>query len=733
MTSSQKRVDRALAWRETLPEGRRPSRQDVEIAARLHVTQLPVMTRILWEDQRALGRCFSELAAVLDREEDSQPSPSERAPAQAPPATRSTRAPQPAAALMSWIESLRANGDDVPIDEKLTLRLTGIRTEDELYRITVESADRRRWREFLRHNGAALASVLGLEPSDSPGAPAPAAQTQRRTGATSPDGFTGGNQPTNQMAPNQITFPTSETDGIALAWKSPADDAEVLIYRVVARLDTFAWDLDLSDKSRMVATTFDTTAVDPQPFTGAKRYYSVFMNTGPTEAAARASQPVLWAEGVAIQPVHDAQIGTTGRRVSGRWTVSAQIDRVEVLRVPVQDPPLQADVYDTEYVISGTQHGQNLDGFTDEDVPSGRWEYRIYACASANGTMQRSPLVRSFQTIATELPVAKDLTVDVADEDRFLISWLPLTDPGLTVRIHKRLEQPPAGVSDRTLDAAGLERIGFSGTAITDPERLVNGRAQVESPWLPGEDRVYFTAVTAAKGLDQYRVGQTVVRNRVGEVRHLELVERVDEQFLTFAWPDGAGVVKVFRSSPDLASDSTDLSKLVELAELTPTTHAQFGGVHLNLLPSDGAVLHVVGLSYNESRPTQGPPARVRYHGLVRIHYAFESVTKPVRQGWFRKVDQVTGKKLVATARDNITGSLPLVLVHNQERLPLHQDDGQRVPYAQTTLQPEAPQVRIELPTEALPGYLRLFLDLPEQEQEKYAVIDPPLTQLWHG
>ena len=57
------------------------------------------------------------------------------------------------------------------------------------------------------------------------------------------------------------------------------------------RLNLRIWRQDgPDDKGRLVATTFDNRAVDGEPFAGAKRFYAVFVNVGPTEAAARGSR-----------------------------------------------------------------------------------------------------------------------------------------------------------------------------------------------------------------------------------------------------------------------------------------------------------------------------------------------------------------------------------------------------------------------------------------------------------
>lgn len=731
MSTSGQRVTRALEWWATLPADLRPTRQDVEVAARLRVTQLPVMVRMLWEDQPALGRYFADLAAIVSADVTGAVETPVQKVIPTPPA-QTPRAPTAPASffdLESWIKGLRDRGHEVPIDDGLAAKLQELETEDELHRVTVTARDRRKWRDFLRQYGSELGSVLGLEPSENPPSSATAPSPVHSTGVTSREGFTGGIEVRyTSSVPRRMSFPPSETAGNLLTWEAPPEDGQVRIYRVVARPDTTPWDLDLGERGRLVASTFDKSALDDEPLTGARRFYAVFVNTGPTEAEARASQPELWAEGTAIPPVHSAQISSSGRRVSGRWTVSSEIDRVEILRVPVQDPPVSTGVYDTDFLISGHERGENLDGFADEDVPSGRWEYRLYACAEVNGTTERSSVVTSTQTIATELPVVRDLRVDIINGDRFVISWTPLADPALSVRIHKRLDPPPPELADRTIDGANLARNGFTAnTAITDPERLLEGRAQVESTWLRGEDRVYFTAITVPKNTDQYRVGQPVVCNRAGEVRHVQLVERVDEQFLSFAWPDGAGIVKVYQGNSDQGVDPSDLSALPEVAELTPEMHRQRGGLHLRPLPAEGAVLYVVGLSFNDGRPTQGPPAIVLYPGLVRIEYSVGSETRQVRQG-FRKVEQESAHYI--DVRANVDVSVALVLVRNAERLPLHQHDGEPGSSGVVRLQRGLPHRLTTIEPGTIQGFLRLFVDVPDLQQEKYAITDPPLSQL---
>ena len=273
----------------------------------------------------------------------------------------------------------------MPIDDDLAATLTEIRTEDELCttrRHRTRSPPVARLPARVRSGpllGARARAVRDYVRSRSASRRRCVPSAQRRPRG-SPAARTSS---TPRRRPRRIGLSPSESEGILLTWgpirrRRPGAD---LPRRGSLRHDALGPRSRRSGPPRR-ARPSTATAVDTEPFTGANRFYAVFVNAGPTEAAARASRPVLWAEGTAIQPVHGAQISTTGRRVSGRWTVSPRPSRVEILRVPVQDPPIPAGVYDTDYVISGTRPGENLDGFSDEDVPSGSWEYRLYACAA---------------------------------------------------------------------------------------------------------------------------------------------------------------------------------------------------------------------------------------------------------------------------------------------------------------------------------------------------------------
>lgn len=730
MNASERRAARAGAWWDALPDAGRPSRQDVEVAARLGVVDVRVMVRMLWQDQASLGRYFAELAAIV-RSDDEAPIPevavtdvhAEVSEEQAEVADEMT-----SDALTRWIASLREQGTVVPIDDAVLASLLEVRSEDDLQQVVVNSRLRRQWRTFLQVHGSTLANVLGLEPSTVAHSRPTGSGTGDLRGSTSSEGFTGGVEPVETSGlGHPISFAATSAE-VRLEW-APVQSAEgVRIFRVVASSQTIPWRLELGPHERLVETTFDSSAVDREPAVDGMRHYAVFMNEGSTEAKARSAPPILFAEGSTIAPVRDTHVTSSGRRVSARWVAPSGCDRVEVLRM--RPGQVAEDIYDPDSLVSGESLSDNLTGFVEEDVPWGTWEYRIYACATSNGRTYRSSPEVSVHSLEAEMPMVTDLRVDLVAGDQFEITWAPLDDDDFSVRIYKSDKPVTDGQAVRTVDGSSLQRLGFTDW-LTAQERPFRERRGVAAAWEPDEHRVYFTAVTVPKnphpGLELYGIGTTVPCNRATAVNHAQIVERVDEQFLSFAWPPGAGVVKVYLGSADVEVDPSDLSTLLELAEVTPGKHRTIGGVHLKPLPADGAKIYVVGVSFSGSRPTHGPPATVRYPGLSRISYEVHPVQSGVRRG-FRKVMQETGREVTVTAHSDV--QVPLVLVAAREHLPLHHEDGERLAAETVHLRRGASQVLAAFDLEAEYEYVRMFVELPPNQQEKYAVLDPPLAQL---
>jgi hypothetical protein len=82
-----------------------------------------------------------------------------------------------------------------------------------------------------------------------------------------------------------------------------------------------------------------------------------------------------------------------------------------------------------------------------------------------------------------------------------------------------------------------------------------------------------------------------------------------------------------------------------------------------------------------------------------------------------------SGHAMVSTPR--------LVLVHNEQRLPLDPHDGRQILVAQGPTHPGQWTVLERFDAEpSKPGFFRLFADVDPAQPRQFAVLDPPLDYL---
>jgi hypothetical protein len=518
---------------------------------------------------------------------------------------------------------------------------------------------------------------------------------------------------------HSILISAGEPDQVVLTWPE-VPGGQFAHFKVIAGV---AGKVPQLFDGNVVGETELVRFIDEQPVYGnGRRHYAVWAYVGSDAGAARKAQPVLWARGTALQPIQRLEMSVTGDDVSGTWEAAPGTDRVEVYRLAVpHDVPL-TQVPESS-LQSGELNGQNLTGFLDADLPAGEYEFRFYAFATVDGKHLRSVPIRRTATVRVPVPQIEDLLVELVEEPKptFDISWTPPLGQGCSVEIHLRGDEPPPGIQGRELDADALERNGFtvqsrqSFPQIPRPE----GRVGIALEWPHGLDRVYVTPVTKLGA--GYRVGLTQVRNRAGSITEAKIVERVDEQFLTFNWPSGADFVAVHRGSLDAgASDWTTWPRILQIVQ---RRHDRMGGLHLPPLPAGGCLLALVGLAFHDGQETPGEVTVLRYSGLTRLKYKLEEVF--TTEGRWRKTEVSAGWQLLIKA--DRTVEVPLVLVRRKERLPLHHLDGYEV--RRGSVRVEAGETRtvwsgLQRGTE-LSGFVRLFINVGDEEQLRYAVLDP--------
>lgn len=752
-------VQRVRRWYDALPEETRPHWEDIEVVVRLGVTTTAAAQRLLWNNPEALAQRFDALQAVIRPQESAVDSSGSTAQAGEPalPQAPSTSAHAPSggtdtllkqARVLAWLETLRLEGIKVDLSPDIVEQVSTASSLAQLRGLLP--------RELVRRRGDELAMILGIgrqgPDRQSPipgnkreggrGAPAPVpvpsegrhdSEAAAPSGLASADGFAPFTN-WSSAAQTDVRFSASAGEGIGLSWEAPVDGERVHIYRVTARDD---YEPASPDESRLIAVTYDSAATDTAVFTTAKRHVAVWRHRGADDRLARASQADLWAAGTCVLPARNIRITVVDGQVAGTWTVADGVDHVEILRMPEADAV--TDNYNLRYRISGEEPKANLFGFEDHPGP-GNWVYRIYACASHNDRPLRSPMIERTVTVAAILPRVTDLQVTSApgDPDLYTLSWTKPVLPNAWVEIYRHREPLQAGIESRVLDRDAMNRYGLTEDTLVNQQAIEReGRMVMERvPWPAGVPRIHFTAVTKSGDGRQFQIGDTETRNRAGELTHARLVERVDEQFVTFSWPQGADFVQVYQGARHAQVD--DVSALACVVDLSQQKYERLGGAHLpHPLPSSGCSIHLVGVSYQEGRPSRGPVCSIDYPGLARIQYSLERhhPPEPVKRGLFGRKSSVPPGPVppsLSVRSDRDLDELMLALVHHRTRLPLYPGDGEKILEGPVSLRADQKvTLKAQLP-ELLDrgGFVRLFVIVPEAASEQFAVLDPPVQQL---
>lgn len=532
----------------------------------------------------------------------------------------------------------------------------------------------------------------------------------------------------------QLSVTGLEDGSLSLAWTPSATQASTF-FRVVTDEGQIVFSPDFAE---CLAVTQERSLVDSRPFTRAERYVTVWMNTGPTDAAAYAAQPTLVGATSVVAPPTDVLVQAMGGRVTGTWGVKPGITAVHVTRSP---RGTATAAYEERYRIRAAE--PNLKGFEDNDCEPGQsYDYRFYAAIERDGWVFFSDPVIRTETVAVALAPVTDLTADA----RITASGTVTVDLSWTaprvglVQIYVTADGPAAGAELLDVPTAALSGpdVGLTANAmVVQPTGLREGRTRLEGlPWPDGLARVFYTPVTVVGNLA--RIGTSKILSNVGSVdpTELRIVQRVDWQRLTFAWPHGATEVIVFTGHEGVALAADPTQWPVPTSEITLARYKAEGGLRFESpLPARGCDVHVVGTTYYANKRVHGLPTTVRYAGLLRIDYRLFGGANSVKTKLMRGSGS---RNLEIRSKDDVGHSptLRLVLVYHPERLPLSAKDGEPLVLFQGEVQISnrtgvwAPVAPIALDRKQKGGYLRLFADVPPAHAAQVAILDPPLHEL---
>jgi len=475
---------------------------------------------------------------------------------------------------------------------------------------------------------------------------------------------------------------------------------------------------------------------DERPFTGPVRHVQVWVHAGSDRESAATAEPVQHAVCVVVARVTDARVREDGRSVVGQWRVPPGVTSVEVLRVP-RERARRDGHSGPEYRLTPLRPFVN--GFVDDGAERGRrYIYEMSVEVEIEGMRHRSDPTKVEVAVSAVLTPVTDLRIEENPDDRSVVDLVWTTPAAGNVRIFRTRQSPAAGVTERTVTVADLPaaRLTEEADVARPVEDHPDGTSRmVGVPWLQGWTSAYLTPVTILG--DQAAVGPSTLAYRLIEVRHAEIVERTHRQIVTFAWPDGADAVLAYIGGPQETADEAVRRGRPE--EISRAQYVAQGGMYFRTrLAPGGCSVHLVPVAHSGGGRITGPATTLRYPGLLQmayeVHTERDKAQRPVTlRVWIR-------------AEQDIPQHYVFTLVHNPERFPLHEGDGQPLrmqPHgdprglAGYQFRPSGLEARVtrevfwSTPADRLGGYVRLFVSLPPEARSTVALFDPPIEQLY--
>jgi hypothetical protein len=506
--------------------------------------------------------------------------------------------------------------------------------------------------------------------------------------------------------------------GLEIAWY-PAPGPDARIYRVVASDRHRPYSPDDAD---VVAVTDALMATDERRFGGFLRYVQVWVNEGPSEAAARKAQPRLLAEGVAVTPVQNVAVTQDHGTVTCTWEpLPPGIAYVEVQRIPEHD---QRPGYLREHFIGNAFPN----GFVDQQPEGDSFEYRIFTVAQVNGRTMMTLVTRTVQLEAPPAEITDLHTRQRTQGGRTVID-LEWTKPrGNRVRIFRTPAGPEPGAEGEEIPENQLPTARLAvETELNFPVETRDGISRITGvPWPDGWSSVYFTPV--AVQASRARIGVTQSLAEAGRIEDARLIQRVDWQLLTFDWPGSAAQVQVFVTPVGVPLGEPQGAPV---AQLSQEAYEAQGGLRVesNVLNAEGCDVHVLPANFLNGRITYGEGDTIHYPGLLRIDYRLRAASG-VRLfgGRARRAFEIRSDRPVPSG-------LTFVLVHHPERLPLDLGDREGDPIVAsisiaTEQWTEVPELS---PAADWKGFVRLFVDRHPNVLTAIAVMDPNLDDLQVG
>ncbi|OFT76617.1 hypothetical protein HMPREF3104_04865 [Corynebacterium sp. HMSC30G07] len=398
-----------------------------------------------------------------------------------------------------------------------------------------------------------------------------------------------------------------EEGTLEVSWVAPESGAKVRIFRLLSR-DSIMNDNELEPNFGLLRTiTAGRLWTDEADMDRAIRSYHVWLNEGDSEIEALRAEPKLVGVGVYVQPVHDLHVTFEDGRIYGSY---AEIDGTESVEIFLLD--------NVHGRVQQFENENNLRGFQLTPKSTGR-AYVFQARRKVGVHMSAYSDEQAVDVPAELTQITPQISLD---GDRFTLSW---DRPGAgEVRIYRSAEPVADGAAGQLVDA---DNLGEYGLQVGDWSNRLEPRDATEfaTDWKSDAYSMYITAVNVVE--NQAMIGTTASWVRCGEAHDVRIFERVDEQLITFAWPEHAAGVEFFTadiyntdnldfSDPDAIQNNPSVQHLGRISE---NQYRRRGGYQVNLqVPS---LLILMPYRSHQGKTVPGKPTVLNYPGLLKMSY----------------------------------------------------------------------------------------------------------------
>lgn len=407
-----------------------------------------------------------------------------------------------------------------------------------------------------------------------------------------------------------------ESGTLEVSWVAPSSGAAVRIFRVVSLDMLLAADGLEPTNGRVRAITSGRMWIDDERVERAVRTFHVWVNEGATEAEALRAQPKVVGVAVYVRPVDDFQVTFEDGRIYGSY---AEVDGTSSVEIALLDQ--------YQGLVEQFSKEKNLRGFQMDPKYTGR----TYVFQVRRVVDKHTSVYSEEQAVEVPAELTRISPLIQREGERFAVSW---TSPGAgEVRIYRSAQPVVEGAAGQLVDADNLAEYGLL------PGDWYNrlapaAKTDIDLDWKSDAFAMYITAVNVVE--NQAMIGDTQSWVRCGKAENVRIAERVNEQVITFAWPDQASGVEFLHTDPE-SKQRLDLSSaeaikaddsVIHIDRISESQYRRFGGFRADLQRNSCLIL--MPYRSHQGKTVYGEPTLVDYPGLIKLGYhIFPSASNP--------------------------------------------------------------------------------------------------------